>query len=138
MNRRAREQRRRDSRLEAVSEQLWSYDVKRHKGWQLDTDGERRRLPRGEPRRGGGAVVERQQEKLRHYIGAGAMRHENGELRERRAASSTNPAFVWRIFAAAVLIWWLCRLLPLGSPGSAPAPSGPPGSAPAASVSHPR
>ena len=97
-------------RLTGVSEQLWSYDARHHRGWQLDT--ERRpharqpRASRNLSRRTGGA-----REKLTHYIRAGGMRHETRD-RTARQPPLDGQLYVWRLFFLFVVLWVIGRCLP--------------------------
>lgn len=97
-------------RLTGVSEQLWSYDARRHKGWQLDTQRRPGACPPRERRtfavRTGGA-----REKLTHYIRAGGMRHETRERAARRQPVE-GRLHVWRLFILFIVLWILGRCLP--------------------------
>jgi hypothetical protein len=97
-------------RLTGVSEQLWSYDARHHRGWQLDTE---RRPHARQPRvrrtfagRTGGA-----REKLTHYIRAGGMRHETRDQATRRQPVD-GQLYVWRLFLLFVALWVIGRCLP--------------------------
>lgn len=106
----ARKPRHAAPRLTGVSEQLWSYDARRHKGWQLDTQRRPGIRPPRERRmfavRTGGA-----REKLTHYIRAGGMRHEAREQAAHRQPSE-GRLHVWRLFILFIVLWILGRCLP--------------------------
>jgi hypothetical protein len=102
---------RRAPRLNGIFENLWSYDVRHHQGWRLDTDA-MPRASRQPSRRKNLPRRMRQREKLTHYIGAGGMRHEDRRTRM-RAHAQKRPDAIWKLFALFILIWLIGRWLPV-------------------------
>ena len=98
------------SRLTGVSDRLWSYDARHHRGWRLDTESpsaDRRLQPRD--RRSLRGTL--RQDKLGHFIGAGGMRHES-RVRAARKNLIERQDLVWRLFIAYLLAWIAFRWLP--------------------------
>lgn len=96
--------------LTGVSERLWSYDARHHKGWQLDTDN--KPLSR-QPQAHRKFTVRRvrQQMRLTHYIGAGGMRHETRDKAVRRRPVAGQER-VWKLFLLFIVIWLVFRFVP--------------------------